>query len=53
MNSFTREIKAKGYTLRQGLKALGISLSTYRKYEKLDHKSHGDLAIWINELEQK
>lgn len=53
MNNFTREIKAKGYTLKQGLKALGISLSTYRKYEKIDHKRHADLAIWINGLEHK
>ena len=53
MNELTRRIKAKGYTLTEGVKALGISLSTYRKYEKEDHKQHNDLISWIDELESK
>ena len=53
MNNLTRKIKAKGYTLSQGVKAMGISLRTYRYYEKEDHKNHNDLIEWINELESK
>ena len=53
MNGLTRKIKAKGYTLGEGLKLLGLSLSTYRKYEKEDHKHHSDLINWIGELESK
>lgn len=53
MNQLTQKIKAKGYTLAQGVKALGMSMSTFRKYEKTDHKQHGDLIIWIDELEDK
>lgn len=53
MNNLTRKIKSKGYTLAQGVKALGISLSTFRRYEKEDHKQHDDLIVWIDELESK
>lgn len=53
MNELTRRIKAKGYTLLDGLKALGISLATYRRYAKVDHKKHDSLKGWISELEDK
>lgn len=50
MNELTRRIKAKGYTLKDGVKAMGISLSTYRKYEKPGHKHRLDLELWIRDL---
>lgn len=53
MNELTRRIKAKGYTLTEGLKALGISLATYRRYAKEDHGKHENLKVWISELENK
>jgi len=53
MNELTRKIKARGYTLAEGVRALGLSLSTYRKYEKQDHPQHGNLICWIDELKNK
>jgi transcriptional regulator with XRE-family HTH domain len=53
MNELTRRIKAKGYTLAEGVKALGLSLSTHRKYEKESHPQHANLVLWIDELENK
>ena len=53
MNELTRKIKAKGYTLAEGLKALGISLSTYRRYNKEGHKNNKSLKIWVDALENK
>lgn len=53
MNKLTRKIKAKGYTLPEGVKAMGISLSTYRKLEKEDHPLNECLVDWVNELERK
>lgn len=43
----------KGYTLSSGLTALDISLGTFRRMEKESHLNHGDLKVWIDELENK
>ncbi len=51
MNQCTRKLKAKGYSLPQAMKALGISLSTYRRYEKKDHGYNAMLNRLIDELE--
>lgn len=53
MNNLTYKIKRKGYMLNEFIKVIGISLSTYRKYEKEDHPHHEDLVGWIDELENK
>lgn len=53
MNNCTQKIKAKGYSLPDGLKLLGISLSTYRRYEKEDNDNHEMLVRLINEMEIK
>ncbi len=50
MNTATQRLKVKGYTLPQAMKALGMSLRTYRRYEKEDHELHGMLNRLINEL---
>ena len=53
MNKATRLFKAKGYSVPEGLKAIGISLSSFRRYENKDSKHHNDLFVWIDELEIK
>lgn len=53
MNELTRRIQAKGYTLKEGLRALGISMSTYRRYAKPEHPKYESLQSWIDELEFK
>ena len=53
MNNTTRKIQSKGYTLNQGVKALGLSISTFRRYEKESHLHHNDLIKWIDELPNK
>ena len=53
MNIATQKIKAKGYKLPEALKLLGISLSTYRRYEDKDNDNHDMLIRLISELENK
>tara|TARA_R110002124_G_scaffold272158_1_gene441199 strand:+ start:3598 stop:3759 length:162 start_codon:yes stop_codon:yes gene_type:complete len=53
MNATTQRIKSKGYTLPQFLKVKGISLSTYRRYEKESNANHAMLNRLIDELENK
>jgi hypothetical protein len=53
MNSTTQKIKSKGYSLPQFLKVVGFSLSTYRRYEKIDNDNHVMLNRLIDELENK
>jgi transcriptional regulator with XRE-family HTH domain len=53
MNTATNELKKKGYTLTEGLKKLGISLSTYRRWEKPDALCNEVLIAWIDKLECK
>ena len=53
MNTTTQRIKSKGYTLPEFLKKVGISLSTYRRYEKESNANHSMLNRLINELENK
>lgn len=53
MNKTTQQIKAKGYSLPEFLKVTGISLSSYRRYEKPDNKYHAFLGQLISELESK
>jgi len=53
MNATTQRIKSKGYSLPEFLKVTGISLSTYRRYEKESNTNHAMLNRLINELENK
>lgn len=53
MNATTQRIKSKGYNLPEFLKSTGISLSTYRRYEKESNANHTMLNRLINELENK
>jgi transcriptional regulator with XRE-family HTH domain len=53
MNRTTQRIKSKGYTLPQFLKVTGISLSTYRRYEKESNANHVMLNRLISELENR
>ena len=53
MNTATQKIKSKGYSLGEFLKATGISLSTYRRYENESNANHGMLNRLIDELESK
>jgi len=53
MNKLTRNIKNKGYSLSEFCREVGISLRTYRTYEKEDHKYHTMLLGWINEATTK
>lgn len=53
MNNLTRVLKVKGYNLTEANKALGISLATFRRYEKESHLHHDDLIKWIDELPNK
>lgn len=42
MNKQTERIRSKGYTLKEFLKLINKSLSTYRKYEHLDKLTTDD-----------
>ncbi len=53
MNKATQKIKAKGYSLGEFLKTVGISLSSYRRYEKEDNKYHLFLNQLIDEVTTK
>tara|TARA_R110002111_G_scaffold227836_1_gene289398 strand:- start:185 stop:373 length:189 start_codon:yes stop_codon:yes gene_type:complete len=53
MNKATQKIKAKGYNLTQFLKVTGISLSSYRRYEKPSNKYHDFLEQLIDDLKVK
>ncbi len=53
MNSTTRAIRAKGYTLAEFCKHWTISIRTYRRWEKEDSKFHDVLNGWIEGLENK
>lgn len=53
MNILTLEIKQKGYTLNEFISELGISLRTYRRYEKPDNAMNAWLVAKINKLESK
>lgn len=53
MNKSTQKIKAKGYSLTEFLKVTGISLSSYRRYEKEDNKFNSFLVQLIDELKRK
>ncbi len=53
MNELTHKIKSKGYKLNEFIKLIGISLSTYRKYEKEDHPQHKNLIFWIDAAKHK
>ena len=50
MNEATRLLKGKGYNLTTGLKAVKISLRTFRRYEKSD-EMRPLLIGWINKLD--
>ena len=53
MNSTTQKIKSKGYSINEFLKKIGLSLSTYRRYEKESNPNNAMLNRLINELEVK
>ncbi|PHR55982.1 MAG: hypothetical protein COA43_14795 [Robiginitomaculum sp.] len=53
MNKATQQIKAKGYTLTEFLEVTGISLRSYRRYEKQDNKYHSFLGQLITDLKVK
>ena len=50
MNKLTLKLKSKGYKLKDALIEIGISLSTYRKWEKEDNANHAMLVNAIDEL---
>tara|TARA_R110001583_G_scaffold109400_1_gene258101 strand:- start:10056 stop:10217 length:162 start_codon:yes stop_codon:yes gene_type:complete len=53
MNILTIVRKQKGYSESEMLKAIGISLRTYRNYEKESHVMHEWLIRTVNNLENK
>jgi len=53
MNTLTKKIKANGYKLNEFVRVIGVSLRTYRKYEKVDHVEHDWLVGEIDKLERK
>lgn len=53
MNELTITRKQKGYTQSEMLKVIGISLRTYRNYEKESHKMNEWLIRTVNNLENK
>tara|TARA_R110000764_G_scaffold43004_1_gene96677 strand:- start:4766 stop:4930 length:165 start_codon:yes stop_codon:yes gene_type:complete len=53
MNATTQRIKSKGYNLPEFLKSTGISLSTYRRYEKESNANYAMLNRLVNDLENK
>ena len=46
-------MQAKGYTFKEGVNAVGLSISSFRRYEKENHLHHNDLIEWIDELPNK
>lgn len=50
MNEVTQKLKAKGYSLTEGIMRLGISLSSYRRYEKKSNPNHVMLNRLVDEL---
>ena len=52
MNTATQRIKAKGYSLSEGIKKMGISLSSYRRYEKKDSQFNPFLNQLIDDLKE-
>ncbi len=50
MNTLTKKIKNKGYSLTEFCDNHRISLRSYRTYEKEDHKLHNMLCMWIDNL---
>ena len=53
MNRATQKLKSKGYNLNEFLSVVGLSLSTYRRYEKETNPNHSMLNRLIDELESK
>ena len=53
MNELTRQLRIKGYKLKDIPGALGICLSTFRTYEKPGHPNHDNLKTWIKDLPTK
>ena len=53
MNELTIIRKQKGYTQQEMLDCIGISLSTYRRWEKEGHSMNKWLVDKINGLENK
>lgn len=53
MNILTITRKQKGYSESEMLKAVGISLSTYRRWEKESHAMNDWLIRTVNNLENK
>ncbi len=53
MNELTITRKQKGYSESEMLKAIGISLRTYRNYEKKSHVMNEWLIRTVNNLENK
>ncbi len=53
MNKLTIKRKQKGYSEDEMLSALGVSLRTYRRWEKPEHKMNEWLIDAVNNLESK
>lgn len=53
MNTLTRKIKMKGYKIEEFLAIINISLSSYRKYEAVNHPEHEWLCEQIDKIEHK
>lgn len=53
MNELTIVRKQKGYSESEMLKAIGISLRTYRNYEKESHKMNEWLVRTVKGLEDR
>jgi hypothetical protein len=53
MNTTTRKIRNKGYTLKEFCDKWQISLRTYRRWEKLDSQFNSVLNEWIDAIEYK
>ena len=46
-------MNSKGYSLNEFLDQMGISLSTYRRWEKETSQFNGALNEWIDEAPKK
>ena len=53
MNTLTIKRKQKRYSESEMLSEIGISLSTYRRWEKPEHEMNEWLVNAVNELESK
>ena len=53
MNTLTRKIKNKGYSLPEFCEIIGYSLRWYRLHEKQDNKQNELITETINKLENK